>query len=277
MSNFTVVAIVRNQAPYILEWVAHHLSIGVEDFVLCVHGSSDGTAKVTRRLAAMGYAVHVKINVEGDDPWASACSQIADLPEIRSADWIARLDVEDYLNIHAGTGRIDELTETAPDAFRVDSVLFGSNGEDAIGDGQVRKTFVKREVAASDALGSPRTIARSLDLLVNAEGASSVDPKVAQVNRYACKSVDHLGVQLLTPASRSPDVIAKAWSQSDRNDETDASISRYDRWVEKYSRMLKSDRQLKRATTNGLNWHKERAAQARTEEALSALLDGARR
>jgi len=105
MSKFTCVAVIQNQAPYIVEWVAHHLSLGVTDFVLCFYGSSDRTAKVTRRLAAMGYVANVKIKVENDDPRASALEQIATLDEVTQADWIGLVDVDQFINIHQGFGK----------------------------------------------------------------------------------------------------------------------------------------------------------------------------
>jgi len=99
MSTFTLIAAIRNEAPYLLEWLAHHLAVGADEFVLCVYGSSDGTAKLTRRLAAMGYAAHVKIAVEDGDPNRSALAQVADLEEVRNADWVSLMQVDQFLNI----------------------------------------------------------------------------------------------------------------------------------------------------------------------------------
>jgi len=133
MSKFTCVAVIQNQAPYIVEWVAHHLSLGVTDFVLCFYGSSDRTAKVTRRLAAMGYVANVKIKVENDDPRASALEQIATLDEVTQADWIGLVDVDQFINIHQGFGNIKELVASFPEAhnaIQIESSWFGSGSSE---------------------------------------------------------------------------------------------------------------------------------------------------
>lgn len=34
MYKFSIASIIKNESPYILEWIAYHLSIGVEHFYI---------------------------------------------------------------------------------------------------------------------------------------------------------------------------------------------------------------------------------------------------
>ncbi len=233
MSKFTTVAVIQNQAPFIVEWVAHHLAVGATDFVFCFYGSSDGTAKVIRRLSAMGYGAQVKIAVENDDPIASARAQVSGLEEVRDADLITVLDVSQFINIHHGFGSLKELAATFPDtstAFALEVSRFGLNSDQDPLDGPITRNATQKD-AQSDT--ETLVLARSLADL-DAKEPTKIDPETAQVNRYI----------------RDPQEIAPASTL------TDESIHRYATWLEKYQSILMADRRLRLAHENGQGWHK---------------------
>jgi hypothetical protein len=45
----------KNEAPYILEWVAHHLVIGFDHIVVLTNDCTDTTNAILTRLDALGY------------------------------------------------------------------------------------------------------------------------------------------------------------------------------------------------------------------------------
>ena len=49
MLKIAVCAIFKDEAPYLLEWIAFHKMVGVDLFVLYDNGSSDGGSDVVRR------------------------------------------------------------------------------------------------------------------------------------------------------------------------------------------------------------------------------------
>ena len=49
MDKIAVCAIFKDEAPYLLEWIAFHKMIGVDLFVLYDNGSTDGGPELIRR------------------------------------------------------------------------------------------------------------------------------------------------------------------------------------------------------------------------------------
>jgi len=271
MAKFTLIAVIRNQAPYIVEWVAHHLALGVEHFVLCVHGSSDGTARITRRLAAMGYAAHVKLTVSDNDVKSSVLSQIGNLEEVASADWVGLQDVDQFLNSHMQHGSLRELFEHVPDtndAISVRCDLFGSNDVQNISDEWVTQTFPKRATRKTTKAKEPVILARSLEALTAPKQIFEVGPNDAQVNAYRCKSAENLAVRLITPLDQTVEEIKESWNLADRNDVEDSSIDKYRLWTERYYKTMLTDRRLHLAQQSGRDWHKDRAQTARDQRLL---------
>ena len=53
-----IVGCMKNEAPYILEWVAYHRAIGVDNFLIYTNGCEDGTTEILDRLQALGMLQH---------------------------------------------------------------------------------------------------------------------------------------------------------------------------------------------------------------------------
>ena len=49
MEKIAICAIFKDEAPYLLEWIAFHRMIGVDLFVLYDNGSTDGGAELVRQ------------------------------------------------------------------------------------------------------------------------------------------------------------------------------------------------------------------------------------
>ena len=52
-------ATMRNEGPYILEWVAHHLATGFTDIVICTNDCVDGSPALLDRLHELGVITHL--------------------------------------------------------------------------------------------------------------------------------------------------------------------------------------------------------------------------
>ena len=48
----------RNEAPFVLEWIAYHKHIGVTDCLIYTIDCEDGTDVLLDRLAALGVVPH---------------------------------------------------------------------------------------------------------------------------------------------------------------------------------------------------------------------------
>lgn len=274
MTKTVLIGLAKNQAPYVMEWVAHHLAVGFDDFVFCVYGSSDGTAKVTRRLSAMGYGHHIKIEPNGKDPGPLALEQINQTDLVSDADWIGMLDLSEFLNVRQGHGSVDELTSDQSgdsSAIVLPTYTFGLGPK---ADADAPPVEICNRRGTSPQIDSLRpTLARSLDALTKKSTAAMSETGLAQVNRYACRSLDHLYqlLALCSSTAEAQDVLAD-WKLNNQTKVEDKSAARYLPLSTKYLTMLKSDQRLQKVYRLGHEKHKQRAETAKGDPELAALL-----
>lgn len=139
-----IVGCMKNEAPYILEWVAYHRAIGIDTFLIYTNDCSDGTADILRRLDEMGI-VHHRNNDgwKGNSPQQHALNSAMSEPVIRDADWIIHIDVDEFINVRTGNGTLEDFFERVPDATNVAMTwrLFGHNGVTQLNDDLVIDQF----------------------------------------------------------------------------------------------------------------------------------------
>ncbi len=138
---------VRNEAAYLLEWLAHHKAIGFTDFLVFSNNCQDGTDVLLDRLDAMGHLTHLR----NDGPYDKGGIQFTALktaskhPLVKAADWILPLDVDEFVNIHTGDGTLTALFSALPDATAITLTwrLFGSSDQIRYHDTLVTDTFTR--------------------------------------------------------------------------------------------------------------------------------------
>ncbi len=139
-----IVGCMKDEAPYIVEWVAYHRTIGIDNFIIYTNGCSDTTDDVLGRLQQMGIVQHRdNENWKGNSPQQHALNQSLKEPMIQNADWIAHIDVDEFMNIRTGNGTLDDLFAAVPDAtnFAMTWRLFGHNGVTELNDDFVIDQF----------------------------------------------------------------------------------------------------------------------------------------
>ncbi len=128
----TAVLTLRNEAAFLLEWLAHHRATGFTDFLVFTNDCDDGTDAMLDRLAEMGWLTHVPNPGPYDEAgvqW-SALKQADKHPLVREADWLMCLDIDEFVNIHTGDRTLDALRAALPQATAIPLTwrLFGNNG-----------------------------------------------------------------------------------------------------------------------------------------------------
>ncbi|MCV2881532.1 glycosyltransferase family 2 protein [Actibacterium sp. XHP0104] len=127
-----IVSTMKNEGPYILEWIAYHRAIGFDDFVLFSNDCTDGTNLILNRLDQMGIVQHFD-NPLGPrmDPQRAAYSRAGKMAPVRDADWVMIVDADEFVNIHLGDGHIGNLLDACgdADAISLNWKIMGSNGE----------------------------------------------------------------------------------------------------------------------------------------------------
>lgn len=141
-----IVGCMKNEAPYILEWIAYHRAIGVTDFLIYTNDCTDGTDAILSRLQDMGIVQHRNNdNWNGNSPQQYALDKALDEPVLRNADWIAHIDVDEFINIRCGNGTLDDFRAAVPDATNVAMTwrLFGHSGVTDLADRFVIEQFAR--------------------------------------------------------------------------------------------------------------------------------------
>lgn len=127
-----IVTCMKDEGPFILEWLAWHRAVGVTDFVVFTNDCSDGTDLMLDRLQDLGLVLHLPNPAisAGHSAFQPAALNFAHgLKQVREADYFISMDVDEFLNIRAGTGHLDDLfSATGPfDVLSIAEVNHGAN------------------------------------------------------------------------------------------------------------------------------------------------------
>lgn len=142
-----LVSTMKNEGPYLLEWLAYHKSIGIDEFCIFSNDCTDGSNLMLNRLDLMGVVRHFD-NPLGPrmDPQRAAYSRAGKMDWVRSADWVLIVDADEFLNVHVGDRSVDALIDACPDGTEAISVnwrLMGSGGQSKMSDHLVTERFTK--------------------------------------------------------------------------------------------------------------------------------------
>lgn len=142
-----LVSTLKNEGPYLLEWIAHYRNIGIDDFVLFSNDCTDGTNLLLNRLDAMGIIEHYDNPISGRmDPQRRAYSRANQMATVQEASWVLIADADEFLNVHTGDGTIGALIAACPpdtEAISVNWRLFGSAGQKHLAPEPVTHRFTR--------------------------------------------------------------------------------------------------------------------------------------
>ncbi|WP_386173409.1 glycosyltransferase family 2 protein [Sulfitobacter sp. R86518] len=107
----------KDEAPFLLEWYAHHLAVGFTKILVYTNDCSDGTDDMLIRLEELGLGYHRRNDIpEGVKPQPSAMKYAQAEPKVAEADWILMFDADEFLCINYGDGTLDQMLDAAGDA-----------------------------------------------------------------------------------------------------------------------------------------------------------------
>jgi hypothetical protein len=125
-----IVTTMKNEGPFILEWIAYHRAIGIDDFLIYTNDCTDGTDELLRLLQDKGLVQHRDnpYRQSGMKPQHAALAAARDEPIVGNAKWLLCTDVDEFINIKCGDGTLDALFEALPDANMISMTwrLFGN-------------------------------------------------------------------------------------------------------------------------------------------------------
>jgi len=123
-----IVTTMKNEGPFMLEWVAYNRVIGFTDVMIFTNHCEDGTDRIAMRLEELGVARHVDNKFkQGGSPQRTALRRALKEPVYSENDWIICADCDEFLNVRAGNGTLDDLFAAVgpADAISLCWKLFG--------------------------------------------------------------------------------------------------------------------------------------------------------
>lgn len=144
-NRITVVTAMKNEGPFILDWIAHNRAIGVRDILVYTNDCEDGTDHMLSLLSDAGVTHRDNpYRATGQVPQYAAFRAAETEPVVQEADWLMTLDVDEYLNIHAGAGHLADLLDAVPEAHAISVPwrLFGNADRDRFADVPVAEQFI---------------------------------------------------------------------------------------------------------------------------------------
>ena len=218
----------RDEGAHVIEWLAYHRVIGFGHAVLCTNDCVDGTDDLLDALAEAGVVTHIRNDVpEGVPPQHAAARLLMAHFHGAGTPWVLHIDIDEFLNVHLGAGRVQDLLSLADgaDCMALAWRNFGDSGH-ATWPGATLPHFTRREfnprpkdtffkclfrpAAFGAAFAHMPTRPTGDPVLINAEGDRltteqlfAADPRVrffpveladraefAAINHYAVKSPD---------------------------------------------------------------------------------------
>lgn len=115
--RITAVSMMKDEAPYLLEWFAHHMAVGFTDILVYTNDCSDGTDAMLMRLEELGLGYHRRNDIpEGIKPQPSAIKYAQAEPIVQKSDWVLVFDADEFLNVKYGDGTLTDLISAAGEA-----------------------------------------------------------------------------------------------------------------------------------------------------------------
>ncbi|GLS85599.1 hypothetical protein GCM10010873_05720 [Cypionkella aquatica] len=161
----TLISSVKDEGPFLLEWVAHHLVLGFERIFIASNDCSDGSDRLLAALDGAGYIGHVPNKLKpGDIPQHAGYEKIRRLHDIDGSDWLMMLDADEFLNVHVGDHRVGDLTERAApdvDVIALNGMFFTSQPVPRWQPGLVCPQFTQRIATHHKANAALKTLTRN--------------------------------------------------------------------------------------------------------------------
>lgn len=177
-----IVGCMKNEGPYVLEWVAYHRAIGVDHFLIFTNDCADRTDDILIRLGELGIVTHVSNDGwKGKSPQQAALNKAMNMDVVKQADWLIHIDVDEFINVRIGNGTMADLYAGMGEATNLAMTwrLFGNGGVEEIGDASVIDRFTG---CAPAYVPKPHTM----------WGFKSITRNVGAYDKLSCHRPNHL-------------------------------------------------------------------------------------
>lgn len=294
-----LVTSMRNEAPHLLEWIAHHRAMGAQCLVFS-NDCNDGTDTLLDALAASGAIRHVR-TPPGDKPPQWRALKAAE--PLIDADWVLHLDCDEFVNLRAPFENFADLLAALPsdtDAVALRWRLFGHAGRVQAGEGLTIERFTeaapedcalplswffkslyRREVFQKAGVHRPKQKKGSAPAWVNGSGAAlpsefaqdearinlfgtAHGSALIQLNHYSVRSAEEFMTkrQRGLPNRTAREIGLSYWVERNFNDVHDESILRHLEQTHAALAELRALNGVAELEEAGRAWHRTQFARA---------------
>ncbi|EPA8397172.1 glycosyltransferase family 2 protein [Escherichia coli] len=149
-NRLAIAAIFKNEAPYILEWIAYHKMIGVSHFYIADNISTDGSSQILEALHQQGIITRIPFpTLNNTPPQLPAYNHIVKTAkEDKICNWLAFIDADEFLAPERMEHGLNDLFELMNDetvgAIALNWASYGSSNYIVPNDDLVINRFTYR-------------------------------------------------------------------------------------------------------------------------------------
>lgn len=145
--RYTVVCSVRNEGPFLVEWIAWQRMLGFNRIIVVTNDCTDHSPDLLDAFHAAGWITHLRCDVPDlRQVCGTKLAAAKKLRQVRRADWVMVCDVDEFLVVHVGQGRISDLLDSVPEPFlgmAINWRVFGTSGRQGWEDGLIHRQFTQ--------------------------------------------------------------------------------------------------------------------------------------
>jgi len=244
-----ICAIMKYEAPYLLEWLEFHKIVGVERFYLYENGDGNDIAEIVQTYLESGEVIlHDWPVSPGQLPAYEHCLRTY----CQDSEWIAFIDLDEFLFPTVGSDLKEVLSEfTLAPGIGVNWLMFGSSGHQLRPAGLQIENFTQRSETDFIANRHIKSIVRpdrvfppadphffsckDGELIVTEAGlplssamTDSVSVEKLRINHYFTRSREDMYQKMLR--GRADNGTSRTWESmesADRNEVEDLTIQRF--------------------------------------------------
>lgn len=119
----------RNEGIFVLEWLAHHRTLGFDRVIVVTNNCTDGSDALLDAMADKGLVTHIRQEVPEDRaPQDSGMDLVLDFARAQGITHVLHIDSDEFLVLHEGT--LDDLMERTAEAdvIAIPWRAFGDSG-----------------------------------------------------------------------------------------------------------------------------------------------------
>ena len=235
--KLSICAIMKDEGPYLKEWIAFHLIVGVEHFYLYDNGSTDDTRRIIESLVSKGVSI-TYVSFPGEKMQMPAYRDCVERYSLET-EWLSFVDLDEMI-VPCQTDDIREVIKRYQNYAQLvlKWAVYGSNFQISRPHGLVIESFTRRGpwncTILTKSIINPRLLFwPGVHQSVMSGRTKFISPSVARVNHYHCKSVEEYRLKAGrgdVAYGREAGLVkyqAACFKEHDRNEIEDGSACRF--------------------------------------------------